>query len=89
VVAADCVEIRNDSVDHQRIVTVCVVRHLSEIRMTPMDEGKEWHYVAEGTWNLLGTGPNAPVPQITGGQEKRDGIAALTLSLWGLAPWKA
>jgi site-specific DNA recombinase len=22
---------------------------------------EEWHYVAEGTWNLLGTGPNAPV----------------------------
>ena len=34
--------------------------HLSEIRMTPT-EGQEWHYVAEGTWSLLGTGPNAPV----------------------------
>jgi site-specific DNA recombinase len=33
--------------------------HLSEIRMTPA-KGREWHYVAEGTWNLLGTGPNAP-----------------------------
>jgi chromosome segregation ATPase len=34
--------------------------HLSEIRMTPAKDRKEWHYVAEGTWNLLGTGPNAP-----------------------------
>jgi hypothetical protein len=35
--------------------------HLSEIRMTPTKKGEEWHYVAAGTWNLLGTGPNAPV----------------------------
>lgn len=35
-------------------------RHLSEIRMTPAEDGKNWHYVAEGSWNLLGTGPNAP-----------------------------
>ena len=35
--------------------------HLSEIRMTPTPEGDDWHYVAEGTWNLLGAGPNAPV----------------------------
>jgi signal transduction histidine kinase len=35
--------------------------HLSEIRMTPAERREEWHYVAEGTWNLLGTGPNAPV----------------------------
>jgi site-specific DNA recombinase len=35
--------------------------HLSEIRMTPVEKREEWHYVAEGTWNLLGTGPNAPV----------------------------
>ena len=35
--------------------------HLSEIRMTPTEKREEWHYVAEGTWNLLGTGPNAPV----------------------------
>jgi hypothetical protein len=34
--------------------------HLSEIRMTPTPEGDDWHYVAEGTWNLLGAGPNAP-----------------------------
>jgi|SRR5579863_3583768 hypothetical protein len=27
-------------------------------------EGEEWHYVAVGTWNLLGTGPNAPVWRI-------------------------
>jgi hypothetical protein len=36
-------------------------QHLSEIRMTPAEDRKEWHYVAEGTWDLLGTGPNAPV----------------------------
>jgi site-specific DNA recombinase len=35
--------------------------HLSEIRMTPAEKREEWHYVAEGSWNLLGTGPNAPV----------------------------
>jgi hypothetical protein len=35
--------------------------HLSEIRRTPTEDRKEWHYVAEGNWNLLGTGPNAPV----------------------------
>jgi site-specific DNA recombinase len=35
--------------------------HLSEIRMTPAEKREEWHYVAEGTWDLLGTGPNAPV----------------------------
>jgi site-specific DNA recombinase len=34
--------------------------HLSEIRMTPTEDGKNWHYVAEGSWNLLGTGPSAP-----------------------------
>ena len=35
--------------------------HLGEIRMTPHERREEWHYVAEETWNLLGTGPNAPV----------------------------
>jgi transposase len=34
--------------------------HLSEIRMMPTKDRGEWHYVAEGSWNLLGTGPNAP-----------------------------
>jgi site-specific DNA recombinase len=38
--------------------------HLSEIRMTPAEDGKNWHYVAEGSWNLLGTGPSAPVLQL-------------------------
>ena len=38
--------------------------HLSEIRMTPTEGREEWHYVAEGTWNLLGTGPNAPVLEL-------------------------
>ena len=37
-------------------------RHLSEIRMTPAEDRKGWHYVSEGNWDLLGTGPNAPVP---------------------------
>jgi hypothetical protein len=36
-------------------------RHLSEIRMTPTAGNKDWHYIAEGNWSLLGTGPNAPV----------------------------
>ncbi len=35
--------------------------HLSEIRMTPTEGREEWHYIAEGNWNLLGSGPNAPV----------------------------
>ena len=36
-------------------------KHLSEVRMTPAKDGEDWHYVAEGNWDLLGTGPNAPV----------------------------
>ena len=36
-------------------------KHLSEVRMTPTKDGEGWHYVAEGNWDLLGTGPNAPV----------------------------
>jgi hypothetical protein len=36
-------------------------KHLSEVRMTPTKDGEDWHYVAEGNWDLLGTGPNAPV----------------------------
>jgi site-specific DNA recombinase len=35
--------------------------HLGEIRMTPAEDKKNWHYIAEGSWNLLGTGPSAPV----------------------------
>jgi hypothetical protein len=35
--------------------------HLSEITMTPAGWAKGWHYIAEGNWSLLGTGPNAPV----------------------------
>jgi site-specific DNA recombinase len=38
--------------------------HLSEIRMIPTRESKEWHYVAVGNWNLLGSGPNAPAMQL-------------------------
>jgi hypothetical protein len=40
-------------------------RHLSEIWMTPAENSREWHYVAEGTWDILGTGPNAPVIELT------------------------
>ena len=29
-------------------------RHLDSIVMTPSNHGKEWHYVAEGDWDLLG-----------------------------------
>jgi DNA invertase Pin-like site-specific DNA recombinase len=36
-------------------------KHLREVRMSPTVEREEWHYVAEGNWDLLGTGPNAPV----------------------------
>lgn len=38
--------------------------HLSEIRMIPNRGSREWHYVAEGSWNFLGSGPNAPVMQL-------------------------
>jgi hypothetical protein len=30
-------------------------RHLDEIRMFPANDGKNWHYVAEGDWDLLGS----------------------------------
>jgi site-specific DNA recombinase len=38
--------------------------HLNEIRMIPNRGSREWHYVAEGSWNLLGSGPNAPVMEL-------------------------
>jgi DNA invertase Pin-like site-specific DNA recombinase len=30
-------------------------RHISSITMHPVGDGREWHYEAEGSWNLLGT----------------------------------
>lgn len=36
-------------------------KHLSEIRMSPLKGDGEWEYVVEGSWDLLGTGPNTPV----------------------------
>ncbi len=36
-------------------------KHLREVRMAPTKDGEDCHYVAEGNWDLLGTGPNAPV----------------------------
>ena len=32
-------------------------KHLSEIRMIPTEDPLDWHYVAEGTWNLLANDP--------------------------------
>jgi site-specific DNA recombinase len=32
-------------------------KHLSEIRMIPAENHQGWHYVAEGTWNLLADNP--------------------------------
>jgi len=29
-------------------------RHLDEVRMLPSNDGDDWHYVAEGKWDLLG-----------------------------------
>ena len=29
-------------------------RHLDSVVMTPSNHGKEWHYIAEGDWDLLG-----------------------------------
>ena len=43
--------------------------HLSAIRMYPTEDGEGWYYVAEGTWNLLGTDPLAPqVPIVEEGR---------------------
>lgn len=33
-------------------------RHLDEVRMSPANDGKSWHYRAEGNWDLLGTDSN-------------------------------
>jgi hypothetical protein len=30
-------------------------RHLGEIRMIPANDGKNWNYDVEGTWDLLGS----------------------------------
>ena len=35
--------------------------HLSAIRMFPTEDGEGWYYIAEGTWDLLGTDPRAPI----------------------------
>ena len=35
--------------------------HLSAIRMFPTEDGEGWYYIAEGTWDLLGTDPLAPI----------------------------
>jgi site-specific DNA recombinase len=39
-------------------------KHLGEVRMIPIHGKNEWHYVAEGAWDLVGSnvGPSAPVP---------------------------
>jgi site-specific DNA recombinase len=39
-------------------------KHLSAVRMFPMEDGEGWYYIAEGTWDLLGTDPRAPIPRI-------------------------
>src|SRR5260370_6264130 len=43
------------------LAKIALHNHLREIRMRPDEKRDEWHFVAEGTWKLLGTGPNAPV----------------------------
>jgi hypothetical protein len=35
-------------------------KHLSAVRMYPLEDGEGWYYVAEGTWDLLGFDPLAP-----------------------------
>ena len=35
-------------------------KHLSAVRMYPLEDGEGWYYIAEGTWDLLGTDPLAP-----------------------------
>ena len=39
-------------------------RHLSVVRMYPSVDGEGWHYVAEGTWDLLGADPHEPKMQV-------------------------
>jgi site-specific DNA recombinase len=41
-------------------------KHLSAVRMFPLEDGEGWYYIAEGTWDLLGTDPHAPIPGIPG-----------------------
>jgi site-specific DNA recombinase len=43
--------------------------HLSAVRMYPSVDGESWHYIAEGTWDLLGTDPLAP--KVRGSEEGR------------------
>ena len=35
-------------------------RHLGVVRMYPSVDGEGWYYIAEGSWDLLGTDPLAP-----------------------------
>ena len=35
-------------------------KHLTAVRMFPLEDGEGWYYIAEGTWDLLGTDPLAP-----------------------------
>jgi site-specific DNA recombinase len=35
--------------------------HIKEIRMIPRAGASDWHYEAVGSWDVLGSGPNAPV----------------------------
>jgi hypothetical protein len=39
-------------------------RHLGAVRMLPLEDGEGWYYVAEGTWDLLGTDPHQPTVQV-------------------------
>ena len=34
--------------------------HLSAVRMFPLEDGEGWYYIAEGTWDLLGTDTHEP-----------------------------
>jgi chromosome segregation ATPase len=38
-------------------------KHVKEIHMTPVEGREVWHYVAEGNWDLLGTGNLRAVPR--------------------------
>jgi hypothetical protein len=43
-------------------------KHLSAVRMYPLEDGDGWYYIAEGTWDLLGIDPHAPKAQVPEGR---------------------
>ena len=62
--------------------------HLSAIRMFPTEGGEGWYYIAEGTWDLLGTDPLAPIFGVPADGRIRmvAGGVDLNHDLWVMSP---